>query len=94
MDMGDTTTLRAVASGPDYLAGMPPEMHGHVRDRLIESDPEAKAAQTAAKEFDEQEHAAQRLEHEALQSVADMVDFKAADSYAAAAKDALGNAAD
>jgi hypothetical protein len=72
-----------------YLTGLPPAMHAHARDRLIDLYPEAKAARDAVNGFDEQQAFADLIVETVTQSTADLIDFVAADSFEAAAREAV-----
>jgi len=85
----DTVTLRAIGAGPAYLTGLPPAMHDHARNALIDLFPNAKAAREAARGLEEQEKFADLFVESILQSTADLIDFLAADSFEAAAQDAV-----
>lgn len=89
IDAGDATTLKAIGAAPEYLSGVAGGMHGAARAKLIELHPEAKEAAANAKLLEEQEHAAARIEEVALQATADLIDFQQADSFAAAALEAV-----
>lgn len=88
LDQKDVTTLRAIASVPPFVTGAG-GMHAAARAAVIEADPAAKTAAENIKAIDAQEEAAERIEEVVLQSAADLVDFQQADSFAAAAADAV-----
>lgn len=89
VEAGDETTLKALGTAPAYLAGLPPALHARARDSLIDLHPEARASRDAAKAFEEQAEFATLIETTVLQATADLIDFVEADSFAAAAQDAV-----
>jgi hypothetical protein len=82
---GDEDTLIALASYQPYLSGLPPEMHKHTRDHLVEAKAPDQAA--ALQSLQEQEELVRAFRGEMAQSVADLIDFHKADEIIAAARD-------
>jgi hypothetical protein len=82
-------TLKALGVAPAYLTGLPPDLHLMAWNGLIDLNPDAKAARDAANNLDEQASFAALIIETVQQSVADCIDFVAADSFEAAAQDAV-----
>lgn len=89
-ETGDLVTLKALGAGPACLAGLDASMYkSMVRDRVVSLHPEASANRDAAKAFDEQAEFATLLETTVIHGVAEMIDFEAADSFEAVAREAV-----
>ena len=80
----DTDTLLAVAEYQPFLSGLPPQMHEHTRTALIEATSPEHAKALAA--IIEQEEFVTGFKNELAQSVADMVNFSAAQEIMDAAR--------
>jgi hypothetical protein len=83
-------TLKAIGTGPCYLAGLTPDQHKMlVRDKMIDLNPDARLCREAAEAFDQQAEFATLLETTVMQATAELIDFVEADSFEAAAQDAV-----
>jgi hypothetical protein len=85
IESGDVVTLKAIFTGLSYLSGIPPQLHEHTRNALIDRDPDAKSARDGLVALEEQQTFAQLLQDTVLHSTADVIDFASADIYEAAA---------
>jgi hypothetical protein len=80
----DQDTLRAIASVQRFLSGVPPEIHDHTRQHLIQIHAPEEAATLAA--LNEQRQYAAGFRTEVLQSTADLIDLNRADEIMIAAR--------
>jgi hypothetical protein len=81
----DTDTLIALVAYQPFLSGIPPELHQHARDHLVQAKmPEHAATLKAMKE---QADLSGIFRSELLQSLSDLVNFEQADSIMEAARE-------
>lgn len=84
--------MKAIVIAPAFLTGLPPALIEDTSEKLIGMFADASEAAAEVKALDAQAEFAQLIEDTVLGSAADLIDFAQADSFAAAASDAVAAA--